>query len=100
MKNLSIKNSTAFKSVTVILATGLLFSANSYAASVKTAGQAMALCTEEAEKAHPDYKRSKSKNIKQKRGVFTIKLKVVTESGSVKTVCEVDKEGTVTYTKA
>jgi len=100
MKNLTIKNSTSLKIAASILATGLLFSANSQAATIKTAGQAMGLCKEQAEKAHPDYKRSKSTNIKQKRGVFKIKMKVVTESETLKVLCEVAKDGTITYAKS
>jgi len=100
MKNLIIKKSTSSKIAAALFATGLLFSASSQAANIKTAGQAMSLCKAQAEKAHPDYKRSKSTKIKQTRGVFKIKMKVVTDSESMTTFCEVSKDGTVSYAKA
>jgi len=88
---------------TLTLATGLftatLITLPVQAAEVKTAGQAMSLCTAQAKATHSDYKRSKSTKIKQRRGVFKIKLKVITESGSVNSLCEVTKEGSVTYSE-
>jgi len=100
MKSLSSKNSVSFKSIAAILATGLFFSLNSYAESVEIAGQAIGLCKEQAKKAHPDYQQSKSMDIRQKPGIFIIKMKVVTESESIRIVCTVDKDGTITYAKA
>lgn len=98
MKNSIIKNSS--KLATALLAASLLFSASSQAADIKTAGQAMTLCKTQAEKAHPGYKRSKATKIKQTRGVFKIKMKVVTTDGSLTTFCEVSKDGTISYAKA
>lgn len=94
-----MKNSTTMKLISGLFAASLLFSATSDAAQIKTAGQAMTLCKAHATKAHPDYKRSKSTNIKQKRGVFKIKMKVVTTKESISTFCEVAKDGAVSYTK-
>jgi hypothetical protein len=95
-----MKNSSPFKLAASLLTASLIFSTNSYASDIKTAGQAMTLCTSQAEKAHPGYQRSKSAKIKQRRGVFKIKMKVVTENDSLTTYCEVTKDGTVSYTKA
>ncbi len=72
----------------------------SQAADVKTAGQAISVCKAQAKSAHPDYKRSKASKIKQTRGVFKIKMKVITEAESMTTHCEIAKDGTVTYSKA
>lgn len=88
---------------TLLLATSLItasFLATSTAsANVDTAGQASSLCKAEAAKVHPGYKRSKSVKIKQTRGVFKIKLKVVTESETMATFCDVTQKGEVSYTK-
>jgi len=95
MKNFYITKLTAS-----LFAAGLLFSASSNAAEIKTAGQAVSLCKAQAEKSHPDYKRSKSTKIKQIRGAFKIKMKVTTSEESIKTICEVQKDGTVSYQEA
>jgi len=100
MKNVITKKSTSLTLAASLFATGLLFSAPSQAATIKTAGQAMSLCKAQAEKAHPGYKRSKSTKIKQSRGVFKIKMKVITDNESLTTFCEVNKEGTISYAKA
>ena len=94
-----MKNTTTLKLASTLFTAGLLFSAASSAATVNSAGQAMSLCKAQAEKAHPGYERSKSTQIKQSRGVFKIKMKVITTEESVKTVCKVAKDGTVTYAK-
>lgn len=94
-----MKNSTTLTLASSIFAASLLFSATSIAAQVKTAGQAMTLCKAQAEKAHPEYLRSKSTKIKQSRGVFKIKMKVITPDQSLVTLCEVNKDGTVLYAK-
>ena len=95
-----MKNSTTLKIAAALLTTGLFFSTSSNAATIKTAGQALTLCKSQAEKAHPGYKRSKSTKIKQKRGVFKIKMKVITENESLATYCEVTKDGSISYAKA
>ena len=94
-----MKNSNTLKLAASLLIASLTFSANSYADDVNTAGQAMTLCTSQAEKAHLGYQRSKSLKIKQRRGVFKIKMKVVTQDDSLITLCEVTKDGTVSYAK-
>ncbi|MFT6408304.1 MAG: hypothetical protein ACJAQ6_001722 [Arenicella sp.] len=95
-----MKNSTTLTLAASLLTAGLLFSATSSAADVKTAGQAMSLCKSQAEKAHPGYERSKSTKIKQSRGVFKIRMKVITADESLTAFCEVTKDGTVSYAKA
>lgn len=74
-----MKNLNTLALASSILAASLLITTPAQA-SVNTAGQATSLCKAQAEKAHPGYKRSKSVKIKQTRGVFKIKMKVITES--------------------
>ncbi len=100
MKNLIANKSTSLTLAASVLTAGLLFSTSSQAADIKTAGQAMSLCKAQAEKAHPGYKRSKSTKIKQSRGIFKIKMKVITDKESLTTFCEVNKEGAISYAKA
>lgn len=69
------------------------------AVEVKTSAQALSLCKAQAEIAHPGYKRSLLKKVKQARGKFKISLQVLTEKGKVKTKCEVTRDGDVTYMK-
>jgi len=66
---------------------------------VKTSATALTLCKAEAELAHPGYQRSDHKKIKQLRGKFKINLRVKTETGKINTVCEITKDGEITYTK-
>lgn len=94
-----MKNTNTSTLAASLFAASLLFSASSNAESIKTAGQAMGLCKAQAEKAHPGYKRSKSTKIKQTRGSFKIKMKVITTEESVSILCQVAKDGTVTYAK-
>lgn len=93
-----MKNLKSTILTTGLLVTGLL--ATSASASITSPGQATGLCKAQAEKAHPDYKRSKLVKIKQKRGIFKIKLRVVTETESITTFCDVTKDGDVSYSKA
>ena len=82
-----------------LIASTLLIVSTVANAEVKTSGQALALCKAQAEKAHPDYKRSSPKKIKQARKRFKIDLKVLTESGNVYTQCVVTRDGEITYSK-
>lgn len=66
----------------------------------KSSGHAVTLCKAQASEAHEGYKRAKANKIKLTRGVYNIKMRVVTEEGSVKTVCEIATDGTISYTKA
>ena len=66
---------------------------------VKTTAHALALCKAKAEKAHPGYKRSTAKKIKQIRNRFKLDLLVLTQNGKIKTQCEVTSDGKVTYSK-
>ena len=95
-----MKTSSNMKLISSLFAASLLFTATSNASEIKTAGQAMSLCKAHATKSHDGYKRSKSTNIKHKRGIFKIKMKVVTAQESISTYCEVAKDGTVSYSKA
>jgi len=99
-RGLTMKNSNTLKFAAGLFTAGLIFSTSSNAASINTAGQAMTLCKAQAEKAHPGYQRSKSTKIKQRRGVYKIKMKVVTADESITTFCEVSKDGTISYAKA
>lgn len=83
-----------------LLAASLLVAANAQASNVKTAGQALTLCKSEAATAHPGYKRSVSKKIRQNRSGFKLNMRVITEEGSERAICEVAKDGSVSYSKA
>lgn len=83
-----------------LLATSILaLSMTSNAMEVKTSATALTLCKAEAELAHPGYKSSTHKKIKNIRGKFKITLQVKTGQGKVKTLCEVTKDGEITYSK-
>jgi len=88
----------------LVFTTGFILASSTFASvqagEVKSAGQATSICKAQAKSTHPDYTKSKATKIKQTRGKFKIKLKVTTETESIKTVCEVDKDGTVTYTNS
>jgi hypothetical protein len=81
----------------LVISIALASSAN--AANIKTAGQALTLCKAQAEEAHPGYRRAVSKKIRQNRAGFKLNLKVLTEEGSITTICEVAKDGAVTYSE-
>jgi len=66
---------------------------------VKTSAHALALCKAKAEKAHPGYKRSTAKKIKQIRKRFKLEMQVLTNDGKIKTQCEISSDGSVKYTK-
>jgi len=83
---------------TLLASSLILISINTHA-EVKTSAQAVTLCKAQAEKAHPDYKRSSVKKIKQIRTKFKINLRVLTEAGTENIVCEVTKGGEITYAK-
>ena len=82
-----------------LLAASIALASSANAADIKTAGQALTLCKAQAEEAHPGYRRAVSKKIRQNRDGFKLNLKVLTEEGSVSTVCEVAKDGAVTYSE-
>ncbi|GAA6138836.1 hypothetical protein NBRC116583_25830 [Arenicella sp. 4NH20-0111] len=84
-----------------LFALTFLFAAAAQAGEpAKSSGHAVTLCKSQAGLAHEGYKRARASKIKLTRGVYKIKLKVVTEEGSVKTVCEIAKDGSISYTKA
>lgn len=66
----------------------------------RSSGHAVTLCKAQASIAHEGYKRARASKIKLTRGVYKIKLKVVTDSESVKTLCEIAKDGTINYTQS
>ena len=83
------------------LALGLILASTAVsAAEINTAGQAMSVCRAHAQQQHPDHKRIKSSKIKEVKSTFKITLKVTSENEKVKTLCEVTRDGKVTYTKA
>ncbi len=85
----------------IALTLTLGLSANSLAKTpANSSGHAVTLCKSQASIAHEGYKRAKASKIKLTRGVYKIKLKVLTESGSQSTVCEIAKDGEISYTKA
>jgi len=65
----------------------------------KSSGHAVTMCKTQASLAHEGYKRARTSRIKLTRGVYKIKLAVVTEEGKIQTLCEVEKDGTINYTK-
>jgi len=83
---------------TLLTSALILISTNSFA-EVKTDAQALTLCKIQAEKAHPGFKRASIKKIKQIRTKFKINLRVLTETGKENTICEVTKDGEITYSK-
>ncbi|MCH2191162.1 MAG: hypothetical protein MK188_09585 [Gammaproteobacteria bacterium] len=81
-----------------IIALSFLAAGTAQAATpAKSSGHAVTLCKAEAELAHEGYKRAKANKIKLTRGVYQIKLKVVTEGETIKSVCEIAKDGAITY---
>ncbi len=84
-----------------LIALTLVFAANVQAGEpAKSSGHAVTLCKAQASMAHEGYKRARASKIKLTRGVYKIKLKVVTDTESVKTVCVIDKDGKIDYTMA
>lgn len=83
-----------------LIALGTLATAGVQAEPAKSSGHAVTLCKNQASIAHEGFKRAKANNIKLTRGVYKIKLKVLTEEGSVKTVCKIAKDGTIDYSKS
>jgi len=90
---------TMKKLINTLITSTLIIVSMSAHAEVKTTAQALTLCKAQAEKAHPGYKRSTAKKIKQMRKKFKIDLHVLTETGKIKTQCLVTKDGEVTYVK-
>lgn len=93
-----MKYLTKLTATTAILMSSMMLS-TANAAEVASAGEAIGLCKEKAQLAHPGYKLSKSTKIKQTRGVYKITMRVITEEARLKTICEVTKDGEVTYSK-
>ena len=71
----------------------LLFNNASYAKDEITSGIAITMCKAELAKQHPDLTRTKTRRIKDRRGVFNITFKVYLETDSFDSTCVVDKEG-------
>lgn len=85
--------------ITAVSVLAVAVAAKGIAAEIKTAGAAINACKSQAEKAHPDYQSSKVTKIKQRRGVFTIKLRIRAESEKLMTICEVNRAGEIIYEK-
>lgn len=83
-----------------LIALGSLMAAGVQAEPARSSGHAVTLCKNQASIAHEGFKRAKAGKIKLTRGVYKVKLKVLTEEGSVKTVCEIAKDGTIGYTRS
>ena len=84
----------------LIIATSILLSSMSvHAYEVKTPATALTLCKAEAKLAHPKQTKIVSKKIKQMRGKFKINLRISTPEGKVNTLCEITKDGEITYSK-
>lgn len=96
-----IIGTTMKKLTSSLIALTILFAANVQAGEpAKSSGHAVTLCKAQASIAHEGYKRARASKIKLTRGVYKIKLKVVTETESMNTVCQIAKDGTISYTKA
>ena len=88
------------KLTSTLIALSVLATAVAQAEPAKSSGHAVTLCKNKASVAHEGFKRAKAGKIKLTRGVYKIKLKVLTEEGSVKTVCTIAKDGTIDYSKS
>ncbi|MBX2847389.1 MAG: hypothetical protein KTR16_03660 [Acidiferrobacterales bacterium] len=69
------------------------------ATEVTSLGQAVSLCRAEAMTVNDDFVRSKSTRLKETRSGFNIKLKVYLSEKSVTTSCEVQRDGTLSYSQ-
>jgi len=84
-----------------IISLTFLFSASTFAGEpVRSPGHAVTLCKAQASVAHEGYQRARASKIKSTRGTYKIKLKVVTNDGSVKTTCKIAKDGEISYAEA
>ena len=83
----------------LLTASLLLLSFSTQAIKVKTSATALTMCKAEAALAHPNQTKIAMKKIKQTRGIFKVTLKVSTPKGKVSTLCVIDKEGKITYSK-
>jgi len=89
------------KSLLSILAiAGTLYVGTTQAAEIRSAGQAITLCKTEAMEQNADYVRSKSRNIKETRGGYKLKMKVTLAESTVVSKCTVSRDGTVDYSQS
>lgn len=88
------------KLASILIAVSASLTLNAQAEPAKSSGHAVTMCKQQAAIAHEGYKRARAANIKLTRGIYKIKLKVLTDEGSVKTVCTIAKDGTIDYSKA
>lgn len=75
----------------------LLLTNAAFAEDVISSGQATTICKNQAVTNHSDFKRSKTRQIKETRNGFELKLKVYLEDSSVIAECDVKRDGTVAY---
>lgn len=81
-----------------LLTTSLvLISMTTLAIEVNTSATALAQCKAEAKLAHPSQTKIAHKNIKQMRGKFRVYLRISTPKGKVNTLCEITRDGEITY---
>lgn len=86
------------KTTQALLATSLtLLSMATFASEIKTPATALTKCKVEAGLAHPGQTKIVHKKIKQLRGKFKIDLRVSTPKGRINTLCEITKDGDITY---
>lgn len=83
--------------ISILTLASLFFITNSHAANKLSASNALALCKTEAKAKHPDYKRSKTKQVKPTRAGYKVRLKILLEEGSVDSICQVGRDGSVVY---
>jgi len=81
--------------ISLLLMVSVLFSSSIFAQDSLNAGQAVTLCKEEIAERHADHSRSKTSNIKERRGIFNIKLRVYLAEKSIVANCTVNQDGTV-----
>ena len=85
-----------------LLTTSILFAGVTSAAhhQVATQGAAIGVCKTQAIEANEDYKSSKTKQIKNTRNGYKIKMRVKLENSTTVAVCEVARDGTVSYNQS
>jgi len=82
----------------VLLAVSLvLISTATLSIEVKTPATALTQCKAEAKLVHPTSTKITHKKIKQMRGKFRVYLKISTPKGKINTLCEITRDGEITY---
>jgi len=84
---------------TILTISLLTISITANAKEIKTSAAALTLCKAEAASTYAGYKSSSLKKVKQMRGKFKIYLHVKTDERKIKTICEVTRNGEITYSE-